>query len=222
MRRAVIILIPLSIITLIAITTRAAPPAPITAPAAATTPTRAIYAPLIANPAPPTATATVPVVPTTTPTEIPGLPQFVNGTFEQGHAGWTEIPGNGIITQFPPAVTPHAGQWLAWLGGENGSSDELQQAITLPAGKPLYLHYYYQIRSQDVDPIDTFQVLANTTVLQDITLWDLEDTGGQWVEDVIDLNAYAGQTVTIRFLVRSDTVDPSSVFVDDIRISSHP
>ncbi len=219
MRRVAAILVLLVTATFIAITVRAAQPAPDPGSVAATTPTRAVYAPLIVKPEQPTATQPLP---TTTPTQGPGLPAIKNSGFELGHHDWVEIPGNALITQFPPSgVTPHAGQWLAWLGGSPNDDDELQQVITLPASQSLYLHFFDQIRAGD-DIFDRFAVYVNDAIVVDEDIDLGTDTGGMWEERSASLAPYAGQTVTIRFLARIRNSVAGSVFLDDVSIKSNP
>jgi hypothetical protein len=156
---------------------------------------------------------------TATPTDVPGLPVVDNPGFEEGHVGWTEIPGNALITQFS-GVAPHAGSWLAHLGGENDSQDELQQTITLPPDGPLYLRFYEQLLTPLTDSgADEFRVFVNGALVYDVDLDYINDTGETWVVVTKDLSAYAGQTVTIRFVIFTDHDDPSSVYLDDANIT---
>jgi len=48
----------------------------------------------------------------------------------------------------------------------------------------------------------------------------ITDSGGQWEEHTVDLSAYAGQMVVVRFHV--NTLPAVSAYLDDITLSSHP
>lgn len=50
----------------------------------------------------------------------PGAQLLSNGGFENGHAAWVEVGLNIITNTSDPylTITPHAGTWLSWMGGE--------------------------------------------------------------------------------------------------------
>jgi hypothetical protein len=189
------------------------------------TPTSAAYLPIVQRPLPtPTATETPEptetptTLPTITPTERPGLPKLKNPGFEQGHIAWVEKPGGAVIQQFPAHVTPHSGDWLADLGGESQSTDEIQQVIKLPAA-PVYLKYY-RLVDANIDDVNDFIVTINTTVLRNESIGYNTDTRGQWQQDSVDLSTFAGQTVLIQ--LRVQTTAAIHVYLDDMSLSSNP
>jgi hypothetical protein len=148
------------------------------------------------------------------PTQLPGV---VNGDFEDGPTGWTEYsthPWDLIVRDFPSSVTPHSGSWAAWLGGENDNESYLEQQVTVPPGGP-YLAYWHWIRSSDLCGNDLGGVLINGSTVEQYDLCLSQNTGG-WAKHVVDLNAYAGQTVWLRIRVETNSLLMSSLFVDDV------
>lgn len=146
---------------------------------------------------------------------------FLNPGFEQGHVAWTEYSwlGFDLITEASEdAITAHSGSWFAWLGGANSESSELSQVITISASTP-YLHYWYWVGSQDVCGYDFFAINVNGTQVAGFTLCTSNNTNG-WVQGVVNLAAYAGNSRTILFEVNNDGSNNSNLFLDDVSMSA--
>jgi len=83
------------------------------------------------------------------------LPSLANGDFEAGRDGsWIEYSKIGwplVVNDFSPNdITPHSGNWAAWLGGDYNEVAELSQQVPIPAGATsLSLTYWYWIGSED-------------------------------------------------------------------------
>jgi hypothetical protein len=184
------------------------------------------YLAAVTKPEPPTATATVEPSatpsPIATPTERPGLPKIKNGDFEQGHAEWTEIPGNAIISQFS-GVTPHSGEWLAKLRGEVSSKAEIQQSVVLPSATPLYLHFCAQYTADAAEYFDDFVISAGAVEMARIPLFLNPPDTGLWECGGFDISSFAGQTILLRFhLDFIGAHNGVGLYLDDIAFSSHP
>jgi hypothetical protein len=173
------------------------------------------YLPVIVD-ARPTAVYAPTITPCPTPTEVPNLAQFVNADFEQGHIGWTEIPSTTIIAQLTGHLA-HSGQWVAWLGGDKGNTDVVSQTITLPTGSPLYLRFYYFVPDSSIEP-DYMIVRANGTHLFGFPIY----VPTSWESATINISQYAGQTISLQFEVSVSNKSQSSIYVDDVHISSRP
>jgi hypothetical protein len=148
------------------------------------------------------------------PMQFPGV---VNGDFEDGRTGWTEHSDSGyylIVRDFPSGVAPHSGNWAAWLGWAHQDTSYVKQQVTVPPGGP-YLGYWHWIRSDDFCGNDFGRVVINGFTVDRYDLCTAENTGG-WVKHVVDLNAYAGQTVELRIQAETDSVLRSNLFVDDV------
>jgi hypothetical protein len=141
---------------------------------------------------------------------------IVNGTFEAGPTGWTEYSLNGwdiIMSSLP--LTAHSGQWVAWLAGDYEEVAYIEQKVTVPLSAP-YLAYWHWIVSEDVCGYDFGGVIINGTIVVDVyDLCEATDTGG-WAYHVVDLRAYAGQTVMLQIRAETDYSLSSHLFIDDV------
>lgn len=143
---------------------------------------------------------------------------LVNPGFESGPTGWTEYSGHGwdiVTNSFPVGVTPHAGSWAAWLGGDLDDISYVQQTVTVPTATP-YLAYWHWIASADSCGFDYGLVVINgNQVVDQYNLCTSTSTGG-WAKHVVNLNAYKGQTVTLQIRAETDGSLNSNLFIDDV------
>ncbi|MBE9508603.1 MAG: hypothetical protein IMY86_11195, partial [Chloroflexi bacterium] len=165
----------------------------------------------------PTATPTSTPTPTSSPTPTQEPTGITNGDFESGPTGWVEYSTHGwdlIVQDFPGSVTPHSGSWAVWLGGDYDETSYIQQQVTVPPGSP-YLAYWHWIVSEDVCGYDFGGVIINGTVVDQYDLCEDENTGG-WVKHVVNLSAYAGQSVSLQIWAETDSSLNSNLLVDDV------
>lgn len=145
-----------------------------------------------------------------------------NGDFEQGHVAWTESSSDGyeLILQPPDLiVTPHDGNWAAWLGGWDDEISSIQQQVVVPAGYP-YLSYWHWIGSQEqLCQYDFGEVIVNSTVVEKYYLCVANNTNG-WVKRVVNLSAYAGQSVSLQIYAETDASINSNLFIDHVSFQS--
>ncbi|MCL4869236.1 MAG: S8 family peptidase [Anaerolineae bacterium] len=177
--------------------------------------------PLVPPPVTPNSYNYLPVVqrplPTPTPSATPTSPAptnpFVNPGFESGSTGWSQYSSHGwpIIVSSGP-VPAHGGSWYGWLGGEYDDVSYVQQQVTVPASAP-YLYYWHWIGSQDVCGYDFAYVRVNGTTVNTYNLCSSANTGG-WVKKVINLSAYANQSVVIQVRAETDSSLNSNLFID--------
>jgi bacillolysin len=149
---------------------------------------------------------------------------IVNGNFESGTTGWTQYSMHGwpVIANsgWPGSVTPHGGSWAAWLGGEYDDISYIQQQVLIPPGSS-YLAYWHWIASADACGYDFGGVIVNNTIADVYTLCSSSATGG-WVKHVVNLGAYAGQSVQLQIRVETDSSLNSNLFVDDVALQAGP
>src|SRR6266540_4120658 len=178
----------------------------------------------------PTASPTPTPTPTTTPTPCDsGLIQ--NEGFETGSFPPWVIDGH---TNDPVVATnfAHTGTHSAFAGGnpqantyceENnneplGDSSFYQQFGPVPASATLsFWHKDCTNDSITFDWQDAYITNSSGTILQ--TIYHLCDTA-DWTNQTVDMSAYAGQTVRIKFLVHQDGFNPpgdtTGQWVDDV------
>jgi hypothetical protein len=150
-----------------------------------------------------------------------------NSDFELGPGfGWTEYSTHGwdlIINEsgplsFPGSVTPHSGSWAVWLGGEDDEISYIEQSVPVPSSDPV-LVFWYWIASGDACGYDFGGVMVDTAVIDAFHLCADANTGG-WVMRMVDLSAYAGQTVQLQIRAETDSTINSNLFVDDVALAS--
>lgn len=82
-----------------------------------------------------------------------------------------------------------------------------------------YLHYWYWIASEDMCGYDYAGVFVNGSLLKQYDLCSNSNTGG-WVHQLLDLNAYAGTTITLTFAATTDGSLNSNFLLDDVSIGA--
>lgn len=152
---------------------------------------------------------------------------LINGDFEAGATGWTQTSAGGydLISQF----NPHAGEWGAYLAGEHHADDRLSQVVTLaaPTGggqSTITLRFWWSLETEE--PGGVFDSLTAALLRTDgallATLLTIDNTAPAtvWDEAVLDLSAYAGQTVVLRFAATSNGVNLTDFYVDDVSLET--
>ncbi|WP_409483495.1 S8 family serine peptidase [Arsenicicoccus dermatophilus] len=165
----------------------------------------------------PTPTSSPTGTPTATPTSTPqpGGNAVVNGGFESGQTGWTGSTGPITDNTGRKART---GTWKLWLGGNGTTTSEYaQQTITVPTGTPT-LTYWIAIDTAETSSYSKYDKatvsIDGTTVA---SYSNLDKTNG-YVTKTVDLTAYAGKTVTLKFAATEDSVNQTSFVIDDVTV----
>lgn len=175
-----------------------------------------VYLPMTADGEPtPTATQAPPA-----PTINPVIP-LENGDFEQGAMGWTESPP-GIVTALLP-INAYSGTQAAFLREINGFYPVLRRDVVIPVFTP-YLSYWLWVDTTetDCDEDSGEVVLANAggnTGFIPLDIYSIcrPHLAGMWVNRVLNLSTYAGQTKQISFAVGSGNgLNGTTVIIDDI------
>ncbi len=144
--------------------------------------------------------------------------------------GWTQTPINAtypIITADGTIVqsTPNK----AWMGGlaQANAIDSLYQDVMVPAGTTsLVLTGFYEIRSGELlnlpyDYVDVDLTTTTGTVLQSVLALDNSDKTTAWTPiNVTFTQAYAGQTVRLRFQSESDDSYATSFYFDSLALTA--
>ncbi|MGW0122063.1 M4 family metallopeptidase [Streptomyces sp. NPDC003327] len=142
-----------------------------------------------------------------------------NPGFESGTTAWTATAGvidNGVRTQ------PRTGAWKAWMAGYGQTqTDTLAQTVTIPAGCPATLTYWLHINTDEImnTVYDTMKVQVNGTTL---ATYSNLDKNTDYVQKTLNLSAYAGQTVTLKFTAVEDYGFQTSFLLDDLALTVTP
>ena len=160
---------------------------------------------------------------------IPSTTKLIpNGDFEEGRTIWTEFSkwSNPLILHdddLPRGISPHAGSWAAWLGGDSNEEAYIEQSVFIQSYYA-YLSYWYWLDwpfpCQGSTAAEATVSIDGTTVYQTDVCQDT-DTGG-WVKQVIDVQAFAGQTVKLRFQLVTKSSSFANVYLDDVALQNSP
>ena len=150
-----------------------------------------------------------------TPPPPSGDSWVTNGGLESGQTGWTGTSGPITNNTGRPA---HSGSWKMWLGGNGRTTSEYeQQAFTVPstAMSPT-LTYWIRIDTSESTrtyAYDKLTVSLNGTTVK--TYSNLSATNA-YQQVSVDLSAYKGKSVTLKFTMNEDSRYQTSFVVDDI------
>lgn len=175
----------------------------------------------------PTATATANPTPSATPTATTAVQNpIANPGFEDGAgAGWNETSTGGFAlvvdtSSLPAGIAPHAGQWLAWLGGETGEVGAIAQPVTVPASAPVLTFWAWITTDEVTCTGDNGKVIIdNQDTVADFFLCQATATTG-WTQQTVDLSAYAGQQIDLQVRAENNGAAISNLYVDDFAFTS--
>ena len=144
----------------------------------------------------------------------------VNGGFESGTSPWTATAG--VVIAGTTAQPTHGGTQLARLGGKGTThTDTLSQTLTLPAGcTSATLSYWLHIDTKETTTSTQYDKLAvqiGTTTLASYSNLN-KATGYQ--QRTVDVSAYSGQTVTLKFTGTEDYSLVTNFVLDDITLTT--
>jgi hypothetical protein len=147
-----------------------------------------------------------------------------NPGFETGSASpWSTSTGVVGNSSSEPA---HSGSYDAWLDGYGSAhTDTLSQRVTLPSGCTTYsLGYWLHVDTAEptTTAYDTLtvQILNSSgSVLATPASYSNKDAASGYVQHSVDLSAYQGQTITVKFTGTEDSVKQTSFVIDDTALN---
>jgi hypothetical protein len=166
-----------------------------------------------------TATNTPTQTATATVTPIPDIP-LPNGGFEAGRDPWLFSDFGVVRTQ----NGANGSGWFVIVSSQFGGS--IGQDVQVPASHP-YLAYYQQRVSFSFSCDVQSRLIVAGNVVDSWTFCGAQDSR-QWSRRVVDLSAYAGQTVSVVFTIdQSNNADPDDTdldgwYLDDVAWSATP
>ena len=156
----------------------------------------------------------------------PAAPQaelITNGGFDAGATGWTQYSsaGSTLIGAYCPGTRTNC----AWFGAKNNTEDRLSQKITIPAGVSARLSFWWTLETDELGTAaDTFRVnLLNSTggLIRTLATFDNSTLDEYtWDNPVFDISSYAGQTVQVQFVGKTDAINASSFWLDDVSVQT--
>ena len=147
-----------------------------------------------------------------------------NGGFEQGDDGWHQYTtGTGwkdhkLIGSDAEGFHPYAGHYAAMLGGYEGVWDVLTQTVSMPAGGQF--SYWWQMGTYETSIfhdhllVDLLSLDGSRVAV--LASHDIQGPEGIWQQDVVDVSAYAGQTLILRLYAYNDNYYFSWFDIDNV------
>jgi hypothetical protein len=139
--------------------------------------------------------------------------RVVNGSFESGNASWSLGSGAAVVT-----TRAYAGTHSLLVGGTTSSTQSATQQVTVPTGassQTLTFRTYVTTSESGTTAYDRLNIQANGTTLKS---YSNASTKGSWFATTLDLSAYAGQTITLKFQAVNDSTLPTSFNVDVVSV----
>ncbi|MFC7597695.1 M4 family metallopeptidase [Terrabacter sp. GCM10028922] len=150
----------------------------------------------------------------TTPPPTGG--SLTNGGFESGQTGWIGTSGPITSSTGRPA---HSGSWKLWLGGNGTTASENEsQTFAVPSTATAPTLTYW-IRIDTAETTTTTQYDKATVQLNGVTKHsysNLSTPKASYVQKSIDLTAYKGTNVTLKFAATEDSSLQTSFVIDDV------
>jgi hypothetical protein len=161
---------------------------------------------------------------------ISGIPgrELPNGDFEAGRTVWTESSKLGYplivaAADLPRGIAPHGGDWSAWLGGDYGERASVRQNIFVDADVA-YLAFWQWLDWPfpcGGNTGATATVTIDEAVIYQNEVCEATTTGG-WVKQMVDISAFAGRSVVLRFQLTTGSETAANMFLDDISLEGAP
>ncbi|GLZ36996.1 M4 family metallopeptidase [Actinokineospora sp. NBRC 105648] len=152
--------------------------------------------------------------PPTTTTNPPSGNAITNGGFESGQSGWSE---SAVVTNSTQQA-PRSGSYYAWLLGNGATASEaISQRVTVPNTAAPTLRYWLKITTAETGSTayDVLRVQVNGTTR---VTYSNANAGTSYVQRSLDLSAYRGQTVTLRFSGVEDAYLATNFLLDDVSL----
>ena len=129
-----------------------------------------------------------------------------------------------MITNDPNAPA-RTGSWKAWLNGYGTSTtDTLSQNVTIPAASSATLSFHLYVSSAETTTTTAYdrlqvQVVSGGTTTTLGTFSNL-DKGASYVQRSLNLSAFTGRSVTVRFTGTEDASLATSFVIDDTSLTT--
>ncbi|MFI9388111.1 hypothetical protein [Kutzneria sp. NPDC052558] len=140
---------------------------------------------------------------------------LANPGFESGATSWT---GDATVGT---GQTPHAGTRAATFDGTGvTTTNTLSQTVSVPAGCSASLTFWLHVATAETTTTakyDTFSVAVGSTT---VATYSNLDAASGYVQRSVDLSAYAGQSVTLKFTGAEDYEKQTTFVLDDTALTA--
>ena len=121
----------------------------------------------------------------------------------------------------------HAGSGFAWLDGYGSAHvDTVSQAVTIPTGNTVAtLSFWLHIDTSETTTTNAYDTLkaqvfdGSGTLLGTVAQFSNLDAASDYQQHHVDLSAYLGKAVILKFIGTEDSVDQTSFVLDDVTLT---
>ena len=152
-----------------------------------------------------------------------GTNLILNPGFESGSASWTGT--TGVITN-NTGRPAHGGSYKAWLQGNGRATTEnVGQSVAVPASATAAtLSFWIRIDTAETTTstvYDTVRVqVVDGSAATTLATYSNLDRNSSYVQKTLNVLAYKGKTVSVRFLGQEDSSLQTSFVVDDVALTT--
>lgn len=170
------------------------------------------------------------IAPFLSPANAPalGANAVANPGFEGGASTWTQSSSAGAALIASDASQSRSGAWHGRLGGANSVTETLAQSLTVPHG-PARVQFWHRISTSESATASAFDRLtldvvnASGAVLLNLGAWSNRDASAGWAQSpVLDISAFAGQSVRLQFRATTDFSEVTTFRIDDVTLNGAP
>lgn len=149
---------------------------------------------------------------------------MTNGGFESGTTGWTGT--SGPITN-NSGQAAHGGTWKMWLGGNGKTTSENEsQSVTIPStSTAATLTYWVRVDSAETTSSSQYDKATVTVTpsggsASTVASYSNLNKATGYTQVTVDLTAYKGKTITLKFSATEDSSLQTSFVFDDVSIKA--
>lgn len=122
--------------------------------------------------------------------------------------------GQALIVSAPVGFPARSGQRVVWLGGIDAESASIERTVFVDPQSTRLTFWQWIASGETTVGADHGRLLVDGQIVWETDLSAAAATG-RWVTVDVDLSAYAGQVVSLRFEALTDAQAPSSWLIDD-------
>ncbi len=154
--------------------------------------------------------------------QLLGNPGFENGS--SNTAPWTT--SSGVVSN-STSEPPHGGSWDAWMDGYGSThTDSVSQQVAIPSTvTSATLSYWLHVDTAETgstayDKLTVGLYSTSGTLLKTLATHSNVDAATGYVQHSVDVSAYKGQTVVVKFTGTEDSTLQTSFVLDDVNLNT--
>ena len=151
-----------------------------------------------------------------------------NTSFEGGTASpWSISSGVLCSNSSCSGETAHTGTGFAWLDGYGSATvDTVSQAVTIPAGETnATLSFWLHVDTAETSTTHAYDTLkvqvvdSSGNVLGTVAQYSNLNAASGYQQHNVDLSAYIGKSITLKFIGTEDSEYQTSFVLDDVTLN---